>query len=87
MTHSPAPWRIEHDIEGLESIWDADSRIIADAFYSENPSDAALIAAAPELLEACKAMLRYDESKSVPASMYRKNIEQIKSAIAKAEPK
>ncbi len=41
--------------------------------------------AAPDLLEACKAMIRYEDSRSVSASSYTGAIVLIRSAIAKAE--
>jgi hypothetical protein len=55
--HSPAPWRIVYN----DIIYDANDNIVVEYYrLATNPSDAALIAAAPELLAACKLALERD---------------------------
>jgi hypothetical protein len=82
--HSPGPWRLKQ--VGLE-VWGADKRVVAnpDIGASSEISDetkranAQLIAAAPDLLEACKAALAYfHDAKAGPC-------EALRAAIAKAE--
>jgi len=68
-THTPSPWRADIDEEGF--VWNVstEQRIIC-VFYSEGEikpakqmenaeSNARLIAAAPDLLESCKSLLRH----------------------------
>lgn len=51
MTHTPGPWRM-HD-----GMLIGDNNIIVCDPYGPNPQDAALIAAAPDLLRACEMLL------------------------------
>lgn len=54
-THTPGPWRVSKHASGLLKIETKD-RVICDGFARE-AANAALIAAAPELLEALKNIL------------------------------
>jgi len=86
MTHSPAPWRIVYN----DIIYDANDDTVVEYYrLAKYPADAALIAAAPELLEACKNALSYMEvynQVSPTLSEYEKNIaNSLRSLIAKAE--
>lgn len=91
MKHSPAPWRIE-EFWGIINICDADnSPVVYELAGGETEqADAALIAAAPDLLEACKALMRFeairdDEEASIQRNRYDTALSLIESAIAKAE--
>ena len=56
MSHTPGPWRTEGDIIVGEDGFDV-AVISVDSTYEDD--NAALIAAAPELLAACEALLLY----------------------------
>lgn len=64
-THTPGPWHCSHEtsLHGTKLIYGADGYLIADAgrihhrTETEMEANARLIAAAPELLEACKSFL------------------------------
>jgi hypothetical protein len=87
MKHTPGPWKVyvesKHHAyihafrEGLEfSI----GEIYETAVPKELKSNARLIAAAPELLGACKALLAVDDELEYPTI-----VAQARAAIAKAE--
>ncbi len=68
ITHTPGPWRVEHDaVAGhYEIVASNDEAIIAEVYYDADgefglaPFDARLIAAAPDLLAALgKAVEQY----------------------------
>lgn len=56
MSHTPAPWFVQAD-----RVEAADGTTVAafDKFIAPSPADAALIAAAPDLLAALDAMTHY----------------------------
>lgn len=86
MTHSPAPWRIVYN----DIIYDANDDTVVEYYrLAKYPADAALIAAAPELLYTCKLLLSYMEGcvKINPTDCeYEWNIaNSLRSLIAKAE--
>jgi hypothetical protein len=59
--HTPAPWTIQHgENRRVYLINDRAGHAIGEIVYSDtrNPSDAQLIAAAPELLQALNGMLQ-----------------------------
>lgn len=92
MTHSPAPWRIhvltagKDEAEILSALPDYEDCGVADVRYL---ADAALIAAAPELLIQCKNALSYMEvynAMTPTIGQYELNIaNSLRSVIAKAE--
>ena len=63
MAHTPGPWRVEEDEDGLyirmEAYRGQDEYLVvyASPIPEQREADAHLIAAAPELLAACKAVL------------------------------
>lgn len=78
--HTPGPWS-----------WDGKFTVgiphkDGDTFFRTNPEDAALIAAAPELLAALKALVGYDSTGASTGMMYSARMAQAHAAIAKAEP-
>ena len=88
MSHTPGPWRVEPCTNGGMIL------IRADGKHGAHPqthlqivpeADARLIAAAPDLLEACKALIRSIDG--VESSITTSGIQQIRTAIAKAEGK
>lgn len=92
MSHTPGPWKAESngEINSTVEPWGAVATVEANSLgrrritIAEAEANAALIAAAPDLLAACKAMLaKFDHSPldkvSVAADMAR-------AAIAKAVP-
>jgi hypothetical protein len=94
--HTPGPWKIHHNIghkNELGIIADNAPCIIAimgnqKEWPKEAEANANLIAAAPELLEACKFFIElYDESQSNSDKSYAADsgAELISAAIAKAE--
>ena len=87
--HTPGPWKVRIHGNFQQSILDSiGTRILAmvDNTDNQDKANAHLIAAAPELLEACKAALDYAEGnvKHVGEIETRKILN---SAIAKAERK
>lgn len=85
--HTPGPWTYEAaPYHAFFRVWTRDvhfqarkeRRGIADVF---NEEDARLIAAAPELLDACKRIVRDYENEDITIGA----IEDCQSAIRKAE--
>jgi hypothetical protein len=85
--HTPGPWKVvPHYCQGqylCVEIGD-DGNYTSEAFL---PADAHLIAAAPDLLEACKRAS--DRMKANPSHFdsYDTDLAEIETAIAKAEGK
>lgn len=86
--HTPGPWVARPDPNAcLPDDWcvgigDSLANIDKVAVCSER--DARLIAAAPELLEACQALIAYcDKNPPMGDSLW--SVRQIRAAIAKAE--
>lgn len=87
MKHSPGPWHWEK-VEGYGSSWLCceDGTHVIHSVVTPNPGDEAIIAAAPEMLEALKKAhdfiaLHGDEDKS---ESFRIILRTIQSAISKA---
>ena len=82
MKHSPGPWT--RPVHGV--IADAKGITVADLTWvttEHDEANACLIAAAPDLLAACKAVV--DEDGFRGSALMRKRIEAMRAAIAKAE--
>jgi hypothetical protein len=61
MSHTPGPWKIQrHTLADKEFSVGPATIAYDDVDHDEQDANAALIAAAPELLEACEAAIRYD---------------------------
>lgn len=71
ITHTPGPWRVV----AVDWSGDGNARFEIKGITRTGLADARLIAAAPALLEACKAALSDDQP----------YIEKCRAAIAKAE--
>ena len=96
--HTPGPWKTEQssrtDIYIISQSVEARNKWVATACNHEfhpteennkrNQYNARLIAAAPELLEACHALLRVRDAEEWVAAL-RAAIEQARAAIDKAE--
>jgi hypothetical protein len=85
--HTPGPWRVIHKPEAIgfaeyEVAWSDDGELVCDVVYEE--ADAHLIAAAPDLLDAVKSLLPWAESASYGGPDIAADIEQARTAIAKA---
>lgn len=95
--HTPGPWQLAYYVdsgkpncgsviaanphgEGAEEV--ASVNWIGGGFYSEQTANARLIAAAPELLDACRLFLMCDEYSPDPA--VSKAMAAARAAIAKA---
>jgi hypothetical protein len=91
-THTPGPWEISKNEVGELDICEAGAgNMLADLAKCKNAvANARLIAAAPDLLEALRGLLR-ETRQSVPNINVKKHfslmvqMEEAKSAIAKAE--
>jgi hypothetical protein len=91
-THTPGPWEISKNEAGELDICEAGAgNMLADLAKCKNAeANARLIAAAPDLLEALRGLLR-ETRQSVPNINVKKHfslmvqMEEAKSAIAKAE--
>lgn len=56
MSHTPGPWRLERDYNGVpEFVLGGDTCVCDFGIEAPKPEDARLIAAAPELYEALEA--------------------------------
>jgi hypothetical protein len=62
-THSPAPWVVDHDTT-IASVKTSDGKAVARCYQGDY--DAALIAAAPDLLEALRYIATLDTSQDAP---------------------
>ncbi len=85
--HTPGPWKMNDQgpmVEGSRFTIDSETEKFGQGYWLvatvTRPDDARLIAAAPELLEACKEALRIVNEKLHPASK-----DLFQQAIAKAE--
>lgn len=99
--HTPGPWtNFDNEFIGAgNKPWDSNWKSIAGMSYTEeedltNPlrqqeqiANAHLIAAAPELLEACRRLLKFNEElcQDVNVSTHYPSAEFAHAAIAKAE--
>lgn len=93
MSHTPGPWRFEIRQEypngHVNGIWgpDGEEIIVTDSgFYPPIISDAMLIAAAPDMLDALKS-ITVDAARATNPSARMFNYDQACAAIAKAEGK
>jgi hypothetical protein len=88
-THTPGPWEVEGDDE---SLWvtplDRSTPVICDMVEREGETEANahLIAAAPDLLAACKAFIAADPAEGYSGAEYSA-LKLMHAAIAKAEGK
>lgn len=90
--HTPGPWRYGNSSKNLDQFFVGNndytkSIALIDSFHVEHEANAKLIAAAPELLEACK--LAIDELKESATALdgqsHETMIKILEAAIAKAE--
>lgn len=91
MSHTPGPWHVEARGVNLTVIFAGSAKgtraspcLIMDGDESEREANARLIAAAPDLLAACKDALFHLEGDSYCADI---EIQACIAAIAKAEGK
>lgn len=93
--HTPGPWEfipnriVAHDGQAIEICSIKQFDLLNDAEQCRIEADARLIAAAPELLEACKTALR-DAMEPVGEhgthyKVHRDDVAAIRAAIAKAQ--
>ena len=85
MKHTPGPWEVkEYKNKTLFVKRVADTIPITGAHMSK--ANACLIAAAPDLLEACKEMITFYEDKELmPPDKFPAMWERVREAILKAE--
>lgn len=91
MKHTPGPWKaIEHKsvnlndyIQILAGSWDIAHNKFSARNWEEEQANARLIAAAPDLLEACQAALN-DLYRQMDSQMTEETEQKVKNAIAKA---
>jgi hypothetical protein len=84
MAHTPGPWKAEDSFGtlGLKNIFDNDGEYIGGVRNSDD--NARLIAAAPDLLEACEAALEMWTNGASVGDWQRNSVKLI-AAIAKAK--
>jgi hypothetical protein len=95
MTHTPGHWKaigtfIGTDEEDSQTIaYTSDHRNRQRTSIEEQEANARLIAAAPELLEACKAMMDWakEEATGPFTDMFEETIQKVAAAIDAAEGK
>lgn len=84
--HTPGPWTIERHVEheALHTIWSDRTLLVARTCFAPNSAaNALLIAAAPDLLDACRAALDWSGLDGDHISEPVRG--QLLAAIAKAE--
>lgn len=88
--HTPGPWRVAEPVCSVgRTVWRGDADTNANwhriCRNVTNPADAALIAAAPELLAALQTMLTFESliREHRPSAVY--TLERARAALAKAE--
>jgi hypothetical protein len=88
MKHTPGPWEIEgegQDVVGILAMGHNHFIAKLSGWATEiQDANARLIAAAPDLLEACKVALSIIEAEQEACGIYRAHTEIIRAAIAKA---
>ena len=88
MKHTPPPWKPHHrpGMYGMpdtyEIHWSDDGECVAEIVHGE--ADANLIAAAPDLLDACEKLLYVCELCQDPTNI-KTELEAIKMAVLKAK--
>lgn len=87
--HTPGPWAVVYE-SGNTQIKSADGEsLMCDETYypwvPENPKDWDLIAAAPDLLSACEALLRFAENSESEFGIILGSANSARRAIAKAK--
>ena len=97
--HTPGPWRVAHGSAGLLGVWPQESEAVQAICMLEARSgntryelhnasaNAALIAAAPELLAALEDVLGYGEDCAADRDERPGCLERARAAIAKAKGK
>jgi len=96
--YTPGPWRITTDFEYIRKfdsskhveIQGVDGITIGCCLFDclpEGRANARLIACAPELLEACKALLKFNEElcQDINVSIHYPSAEEARQVIRKAE--
>lgn len=98
--HTPGPWTDESGDGSKWGVFDADGRAVAlaqqivslraDVYQAERTANARLIAAAPDLLAACKSFVEYEKAMDSGDHVggmlaYSQFSREAREAIAKAE--
>ena len=85
MNHTPGPWELGYSDLGSQIISSADGYVAVVHYWSrpeqEMKANARLIAASPDLLEACEEFVRKVECGEAKS---KRSYTQMKAAIAKA---
>ena len=88
MAHTPGPWRVDTDAERVVTEY-VDDKIEVHTGETSRQSDLRLIAAAPELLEACRAASGHTYPNLADADDLTESDaecwDMLRAAIAKAE--
>jgi hypothetical protein len=80
LKHTPGPWRYDYAPGFCGELLAPNGTTIAEFITEPNDSDARLLAAAPDLLEALKALTATTDVVAYGAALH-----QARAAIAKAE--
>ncbi len=91
--HSQGPWMTQVDetpftVESANATDPAICELLprdADVYTEEDEANARLIAAAPDLLEACRRAVRLLEQRENVEPLVDSTLQQVRAAIAKAE--
>ena len=95
--HTPGPWRMKYDVAGHYNVFGPDRTFIVEVAAhggsAPDNANARLIAAAPELLEACLSMtnllqatiVKYVGNGTILTDAEWDQVGQARAAIAKAE--
>lgn len=95
--HTPGPWIWQHWPDGVDAVAQASTlgtiaTIQSGAFADEDQANARLIAAAPDLLEACKKLIEWDDREKDHAidfwarvGLCKEAFEAMRAAVTKAD--
>lgn len=93
--HTKGPWRAILQSDGSHVVVDENNRSVLHRDANEQRTNAALIAAAPDLLKALKKATQdlrsvaiwAKEHRTAPTSWINEKADEVDATIAKAEPK
>lgn len=92
MIHTPGPWQVgDKDRNDQRQVLGPDGQLVAVVAHEcltsrvpEMEANAAVIAAAPDLLAALRSLLKHHECRDCTSAFHAENVEDAREAIARA---